>query len=267
MVGGQAKNGHTFVICAYKESPYLEECIKSLLRQSVSSKVILVTSTPNGLISSMAEKYQMEMYVNEGQGGCSQDFNFALMAAKSKYVTIAHQDDVYEKDYLKSILKQLRKKQGALIAFTDYYEIRSTIRVDINKIAQIKRLMLLPLKLKCLWGSRIVRRMILSFGDPICCPSVTYCMERLRQPVFAERFRNCEDWDAMERISREKGDFVYICQRLLGHRIHEDSTTSEMIKNKIRKKEEYEIFCRFWPKCFAKILGYFYAKAEKSNEL
>ena len=29
---------HTFVICAYKESPYLEECIKSLLIQESRSE-------------------------------------------------------------------------------------------------------------------------------------------------------------------------------------------------------------------------------------
>ena len=28
---------HTFVICAYKESPYLEECIKSLKHQKTKS--------------------------------------------------------------------------------------------------------------------------------------------------------------------------------------------------------------------------------------
>ncbi len=26
---------HTFVICAYKESPYLEECIQSLMNQRI----------------------------------------------------------------------------------------------------------------------------------------------------------------------------------------------------------------------------------------
>ena len=27
---------HTFAVCAYKESPYLESCIKSLVNQKVS---------------------------------------------------------------------------------------------------------------------------------------------------------------------------------------------------------------------------------------
>ena len=40
-------NKHTFAVCAYKESPYLEECIQSVQNQTVQSKVIMTTSTPN----------------------------------------------------------------------------------------------------------------------------------------------------------------------------------------------------------------------------
>ena len=42
---------HTFVICAYKESSYLEECIVSLEKQTVKSNILMVTSTPNAFIS------------------------------------------------------------------------------------------------------------------------------------------------------------------------------------------------------------------------
>ena len=50
------RDKHTFVICAYKESSYLEECIVSLEKQTVKSNILMVTSTPNAFISGMAEK-------------------------------------------------------------------------------------------------------------------------------------------------------------------------------------------------------------------
>ena len=56
-------NDHTFAICAYKESPYLEECIKSLLAQKEKSNVIMVTSTPCDYISNMAHKYGVQLYI------------------------------------------------------------------------------------------------------------------------------------------------------------------------------------------------------------
>ena len=49
---------HTFVVCAYKESQYLEECIQSVLNQNVKSKVIISTGTPNSYIKEIAEKYK-----------------------------------------------------------------------------------------------------------------------------------------------------------------------------------------------------------------
>ena len=96
-------NEHTFAVCAYKESPYLEECIESLKGQSVRSNILIATSTPNEYIKNIAEKNNIPYFINEGEGGITQDWNFAYSSAESKYITIAHQDDIYEKDYFISI--------------------------------------------------------------------------------------------------------------------------------------------------------------------
>ena len=50
---------HTFVICAYKESPYLGECISSLLKQTVKSRILIATSTPNEYITRTAAEYEI----------------------------------------------------------------------------------------------------------------------------------------------------------------------------------------------------------------
>ncbi len=44
---------HTFVVLAYKESEYLEECIKSVLNQSLKTNVVIATSTPNDYIKNL----------------------------------------------------------------------------------------------------------------------------------------------------------------------------------------------------------------------
>ena len=90
---------HTFVICAYKESAFLEECIESLEEQTVTSTIIMVTSTPCDYISNMAQKHGIELYVNDGETGISADWNFGISMAKTQYVTVAHQDDVYRRNY------------------------------------------------------------------------------------------------------------------------------------------------------------------------
>ena len=50
------RNKHTFAICAYKESCFLEECVKSLKKQSIESEIFIVTSTPNEYINKILKK-------------------------------------------------------------------------------------------------------------------------------------------------------------------------------------------------------------------
>ena len=262
---------HTFVVCAYKESPFLEDCIVSLTNQTVKSKVIIVTSTPNLYIKNMAEKYNLPYLVNEGQGGITQDWNFGYWCAREKYhgdyITIAHQDDIYEKGYLAAVFQSIKGMERPLIIFGDYYEIRNGKRVRNNKLLCIKRLMLMPLRIQALWGSRWIRRRILSFGSPICCPSVTYAANNLPDVIFENRYRACEDWEAWEKLSRLKGEFVYIPKLIMGHRIHADSETTAAIGGHKRTDEELEMFCKFWPKWFARALTKQYSKGQQSNQL
>lgn len=258
---------HTFVICAYKESPYLEKCIHSLLKQSIKTRIIMVTSTPNDFVQNMAEKYQISLYINEGEGGITQDWNFGYSKADTSYITIAHQDDVYHEKYAEHVLGALVKAKHPLIAFTDYYEVRNDKIVKKTKMLNIKRLMLFSLRLKFFHKSRFVRRRILSLGCPICCPSVTFAANNITPPVFVPGYRSCEDWQAWEKLSRKKGEFVFVNSSLMMHRIHEDSETSAIIDDNARSLEDYEMFCKFWPKWFAKIIVRFYSVSQKSNNL
>lgn len=258
---------HTFVICAYKESQYLEECIRSLRRQTVKSNIIMVTSTPNSYISDLAKKYNISLFVNEGPGGITQDWNFGYRCAETKYVTIAHQDDVYRKDYLERALRAVDHFKKPLIFFSDYYELRNGRIIKENTLLKVKRLMLLPLRIRVFQKSRFVRRRILAFGSPICCPSVMYVKENLPGTIFKDGFRSCEDWEAWEMISRREGAFVYDHKALMCHRIHADSETSAIIGDNARSAEEYVMYCKFWPSWFAKILNRQYAKGQKSNTM
>lgn len=261
------KAEHTFAICAYKESPYLEACIKSLLCQTVKSKILMVTSTPNAYIEQLANKYEIPCYTNPGEGGITQDWNYAYSCADTKYVTIAHQDDIYLKKYTETALKLLSNSKKPLIFFSDYFEIRDGKSVTKNQLLSIKRLMLLPLRIKGAGNSRWLRRRILSFGSPICCPSVAFVRDNLPASVFKNGFRACEDWEAWEMISKIKGEFIYSKELLVGHRIHEDSETSAIIGDNKRSEEEFQMYCKFWPRWVARVLTKAYATGQKSNQL
>ncbi len=256
---------HTFVICAYKESPFLEECILSLKAQTTESEILMITSTPNEHIRRMAEKYHIPLKVNEGEGGIVQDWNFGYCQCDTPYVTIAHQDDVYFPDYAKRAVSALEKSRKPLIYFTDYCEIRNGKKVTKNRLLKVKRLLLSPLKIKRFQKSRFVRRRSLSLGNGICCPSVAFAVNNLPEKVFTVHYRACEDWEAWERLSKMRGEFLYDATIQMGHRIHEGSETSIILGDHARRQEDYEMFCKFWPSWIARILEKFYAGSEKSN--
>ena len=50
------------------------------------------TSTPNEWIQGLAEKYEIPLYINTGEGGIAQDWNLHTDRQKQNYVTIAHQE-------------------------------------------------------------------------------------------------------------------------------------------------------------------------------
>lgn len=261
-----SERNHTFVVCAYKESPYLSECIDSLLNQTKKGEIIISTSTPNSYIQEIAEKYHLPIYVNTGKTSIADDWNFGCSKVRTELFTIAHQDDLYEKEYLQKILENVNQSEEPLIAFTDYYELRNGKLCRDNKLLKVKRLMLKPLTIRRFWKSKWIRRRVLSFGDAICCPSVTFVKDRLPEKIFTFGYRSDVDWQAWEKISRMKGSFVYVDKPLMCHRIHEESETSKILGEHARKQEDYEMFCKFWPRPVAKCLIKLYEFAEHSNE-
>lgn len=259
---------HTFAICAYSENPYLEQCLLSTLHQKVKSNVIITTSTPNDYIKGLAEKYNVPLIVNpKYKVGVIDDFNFAYHSAQTQFVTICHQDDIYYADYSKCIYDQCANASNMLIFFSDYCEIRNGEKIEHSKLLRIKRFMLCPLRIKLLQKCKFIRRVILSLGSAICCPAVTFNKGNLDEPIFKHEFNSLCDWAAWEEISRKNGEFIYCPQILIGHRIHDVSWTSQVIKNNTRELEEIRMFQKFWPKPFARLIEFFYKKATKSNEL
>lgn len=262
---------HTFAICAYGESRYLENCIESVFAQKIKTNVIIATSTPNDYIKGLAEKYNIRMYVNDkmvGKSNIATDWNYAVGMTKTPLVTITHQDDIYHPDYARVIIKNINRTKHPLIAFTDYSELRNGgIEVKSNKLLNIKRIMLFPMRPRWAWSSKFIRRRMLSLGSAICCPSVTYVKDNLPQQLFIPSYKGVIDWQAWERFSRLKGEFVFCNDILMSHRIHAESETTALIADSNRSREDFEMYCKFWPKWIARILEHFYRKGEEQNNL
>ncbi len=252
---------HTFAICAYKESEYLEDCIRSLKNQTVKSKIIMATSTPNEYIKNLADKYKIPLFIRKGKSDIRDDWNFAYDSADTDWVTIAHQDDEYNKHYVEEMQKKLKNSKDAIAFVTDYMPIKNGIvgPRDIN--SKIRRFLRKPLKVDKMAASRFWKRRVLCLGNSICCPAVTYHKTLLGSSFFTSELKYNIDWDTFLKLADIKGTFAYVDKPLTYYRVHDGATSKEFIEDHRREKDDRYMFEKFWPRWFVNIIMHFYKKA------
>lgn len=249
---------HTFAICAYQESEYLEDCIKSLLNQTVPTNYLIATSTPNHRIKSLAQKYKIPYCVRKGKSDIQDDWNFAYDQAKTELVTIAHQDDLYAPDYAKSILENYDPK--ILMYNTDYTPYKHGADAP-DKNSKIKRLLKVFTRSKFFARFKFFKVMSLAFGNTINCPSVTYNKRLLGAPLFTSDLKFGLDWDTFLKIARQKGISLYIPRRLVKYRIHAGATTKKFIVDNKRQEEDRAMFNKIWPNWVTNLIMKLYVKS------
>jgi glycosyltransferase involved in cell wall biosynthesis len=254
---------HTFVIPAYKDSPYLEDCILSLKKQTLKSEILITTSTPSQFISTVVDKHEIPVIVNSDCKGMSSDWTFAYNNAKTEYVTLAHQDDIYLAKYTETCLAAAQNDINNLIVSTDYYEMMGdkVKKLDLSRI--VKYLLLSPFYFKQDISSQLFKKMIILFGTPIPCATVMYNKKLIGEFKFSEEFHCNADWDAWLRLSEKKGSFIYLKSKLLIQRTHKESQTWLQIESNVRQKEDKLMFERLWPKPIARFLAALYSLSTK----
>ncbi len=252
---------HTFAVCAYKESPYLEECVQSLIGQTVKTNIIIATSTPCVYISSIAEKYGIPLYIRDGKSDIRDDWNFAYDKAETEWVTIAHQDDKYDERYVEEMQKKISGIEDAIAFVTDYMPIKKGEigPRDIN--SRIRRILRTPLKSNRLARSKFWKKRILCLGNSICCPAVTYRKSVLGPSFFTSELKYNIDWDTFYKIAMTRGAFLYVDKPLTYYRIHDGATSKEWIVNHTRENDDIYMFRKFWPNWIVNIIMHFYKKA------
>ncbi len=275
------KDLHTFAICAYQDSPYLEACIRSAMGQSRPAKVILCTSTPSPYLERLAKAYRIPMFVREGEPGIGRDWNFAYRMADSRYVTIAHQDDLYGRDYVRELERAVSRYPDMCLFATAYVTVKNRTLARGERLEWVKRLLRLPLSFPKLNHIPLVKKAALSFGNSICCPTCAYRKEEGEagkdstdstdntdntQPVFSESLRFVLDWEHLICLAEGEGRFICAEKPLVYHRLHPEAATNACMKGRLRLEEEEAMFSRLWPGPVVKGLMKYYQKAYDSYE-
>lgn len=262
------KNKHTFVVLAYEESPFLPACLLSLQHQTMPSEIIITTSTPVPLLTDIAAEFNVSIIVNPHASGIADDWSFGYRQARTPWVTLVHQDDIYLPGYVQECERLIiqNRQDDFLFIFTDYSELLEDAKIrsrSLNLI--IKKILLWPYLFSEIVQCMFLKRMVVSFGDPISCPSVMFHKKLIGAFQFDREYVCNMDWDAWLRIITRDGSMGYVKKRLMLHRIHSHSQTSVQIQRNVRFLEDKAIFERLWPSAIARIFAYLYAFCLRSN--
>ncbi len=101
---------HTFAIPIYLAAPNLAILVESLRAQEGnSSQILLATSTPSAELQAFAKRRALALHINPQRTDIASDWNFALSAAQTQFVTLAHQDDYFASSYVARLSSALER--------------------------------------------------------------------------------------------------------------------------------------------------------------
>ena len=271
---------HAFVICAFGKSPYLENCIRSLLRQTAPSEIYIATSTPSEHIRRLARKYGLPLWVRQGESGIREDWLFAWREGgkRKRLITIAHQDDCSCRDYAKTVLAMYERYPDMTVFCSDYVTLKTResrmadgtyypvqTRICAGDLVRlVKKLLRLPLRFRFYANRTWVKKSALIFGNSICCPSCTYNYSLIGDHMFDSGYSFALDWENLLSLAERPGRFVCVEEPLIAYRVHSGAATKKCIEDHRREADEASMFRKLWPDWMASLLMRFYKQSYKA---
>lgn len=258
---------HQFVVLAYGESPFLGDCLESILSQGVPpGEVLLATSTPNGLLAGLSAQYGVRLVVNANRRAIGTDWNFAMEQATAPWVTLAHQDDIYPPGYAEAMRRAIVAHPDAVMVIPWFRELARGVVRPWNLTHLVKYLLFLrAFGLKDALPSPRDKLRLLSLGNPVPCGGVA--LQKGRAPRFDERLYFTLDWQAWLEAAQAPGEFVFARKAVMYRRIHPGSATTACIQSGSRQVEELEIFRRLWPRWVAGWIAALYKVGYRTNRV
>jgi len=252
------RDDHCFVVLAYGDSPFLDGCLGGLKAQTIRTRLVVATSTPSPFISDAATRHGVALIVNPRREGIGSDWNFGLTLSDTRYVTLAHQDDLYDPRFAETTLRLFDNRPDAALCFTGYREVDDHGHEKTFKISRVKHLLEAAIvgRRERVGGERLMA--FLAFGNPLPCSSVTFNRARLPDFRFSLEYSSNLDWDAWVKLQQQGETFLHAAERLIGRRHNSLTETARLISSGLRQKEDLMMFRRIWPAPLSDAIAYLY---------
>jgi hypothetical protein len=219
----------------------------------------MVTSTPSDYIFALASEFSIPLHVNNERTGIAADWNFGLQTTKARFVTLAHQDDIYYPSFHAETVALLNRHPSAALCFTGYEELICGRPKNDGRAMRVKKL----LGKFSIGGYSVIppgwrQKCLLAFGSVIPCPSVTFNRSVIGGFRFENNLTINLDWQAWWHLHLSGHTFLNVNQCLMAHRIDDLTETSKGKSDGRRELEDMIMFSQIWPKPLAHVLAALY---------
>lgn len=117
----------TVGLIAYNRDTLIGKSIRSLLSQSYSNiELIISDDASTDSTKKICEKYagkdkRIKYYQQKRNLGLAGNSNFVLKKARGKYFVWASDDDLWHKDFIKTLVGLMEKNENAVLAMSNFY--------------------------------------------------------------------------------------------------------------------------------------------------
>ena len=214
----------SIIIPNFNHAQYIGDAIQSVLVQKYRNFEIIVVddgSTDNSreVITKFGDKVK---YIWQENQGLSAARNTGIQAARGNYIGLLDADDMYEQDYLNTLMSRLKADSNAAGIYCGYQFVDHHNR----SLPQVENRLILP--------EQLFRTLVDgNFLVPESMFVHRYCYENCG--LFDEKLRACEDWDMWLRITSQY-KIIGTPQVLTRHRVLLDSMSADpnrMLANRL----------------------------------
>jgi glycosyltransferase involved in cell wall biosynthesis len=131
------------IIPTYNRPAYLQEALKSAVRQTYQHLEIIVSDNcspenPQPIVESFQDS-RIRFWRNAKNLGLCVNINNAFNKARGKYVASLHDDDVWEEDFLEKLVPPLEANPDVALAFCDHYIIDEAGAINYSETEKCTR--------------------------------------------------------------------------------------------------------------------------------
>ncbi len=233
----------TFAIPCFNGAAHLRPLLESLLAQTrVDCHLLLVDdgSTDDSLaLARRVVGTRLEVVQNNSSLGIPGNWNRCIEHARTEFICLAHQDDVYAPDFASSMLAALATNPRAAAAHCRMRTIDA--RGEPLRSAQERYKQRFWRALPAVESSAQSLQRLFA-GNFVGCPTLVYRACAVAEiGAFDAQYRFAPDWEWLLRALSKDWQLVAVPRDLVAYRRHPEQATQRAVASLQRYREEHAL--------------------------